>query len=350
MPITSPFRHGFFHMDRGRAVIFVLAASLCAMALFALGAGRYSISITKICSLIWHHAPVGDAGRNDPSGFVIFHLRLPRIAAAILVGMALSGAGASYQCIFRNPMVDPALLGVTSGAAFGAALAIFFSMMIVLIQVWAFVCGLCAVAATVLMAQTVRKMGDRTMTLILCGIVTSTLFTAFLSLVKYVADPNDKLPAITYWLMGSLATVSMSEIKITAICILAGTLPLFLLRWQVNVLSAGEEEAKSMGIPVGKIRAVIIAAATLMTASVVSISGIIGWVGLVVPHLARMLVGPNFTYLYPASLLLGALFMLTVDTLSRVLFPVEIPIGILTAIVGAPFFVFLLFRGKRGWV
>ncbi|OGS35719.1 MAG: Fe3+-siderophore ABC transporter permease [Elusimicrobia bacterium RIFOXYB2_FULL_49_7] len=323
--------------------------SLFILTLFALGMGRYPISIVKLGSLLWHHALNRDMGVNDPSEFVIFRLRMPRIVVAMLVGMALSGAGASYQCIFRNPMVDPSLLGVTSGAAFGASLAILLSMSIVLIQVWAFICGLAAVLATMLIAKAVRKMGDRSMTLILCGIVTGTLFTAFLSLVKYAADPNSKLPAITYWLMGSLASVSPAEVNIVALCILAGILPLFFLRWQINVLSAGEEEAQSMGILTGRIRGIIIASSTLMTASVVSVSGMIGWVGLVVPHLARMLVGPNFTILFPTSLLLGALFMLTVDTLARLVFPIEIPIGILTAIVGAPFFVFLLFRGKRGW-
>lgn len=335
--------------DRGRPVIVALIIGIFAMALFALGSGRYPVSIAKLCGLLWHHV-FGNAGTlADPSEFVIFRLRMPRIAAAMLVGMALSGAGASYQCIFRNPMVDPSLLGVTSGAAFGAALAILLSMGIALIQVWAFVCGLAAVMITMLVSRAVRKMGERSMTLILCGIVTSTLFTAFLSLVKYAADPNSKLPAITYWLMGSLASISLAEVKISVLCILTGAIPLFFLRWQINVLSAGEEEAKSMGIPVVKVRGVIIAASTLMTASVVSISGIIGWVGLVVPHLARMLVGANFTILFPTSLILGALFMLVVDTLARLVFPIEIPIGILTAIVGAPFFVFLLFRGKRGW-
>lgn len=335
--------------SKERTILVALALALAALALVALGSGRYPISLAKLGSLIGHRLRGDPSLLSDPANFVVFQVRMPRILVAILVGMALSGAGASYQCIFRNPMVDPSLLGVTSGAAFGAGLAILLSMSIAFIQGCAFVCGLIAVGITLLIAFGVRRMGDRSLTLILCGIVTSTLFTALLSLIKYAADPNSKLPAITYWLMGSLAAVSPAEVKIAGLCILIGAIPLFLVRWQINVLSSGEEEAKTMGIHTVKIRAIIIAASTLMTASVVSISGMIGWVGLVVPHLARMLVGPDFTLLFPASLLLGAFFMLLVDTASRLLFAVEIPIGILTAIVGAPFFVFLLFRGKRGW-
>jgi iron complex transport system permease protein len=196
----------------------------------------------------------------------------------------------------------------------------------------------------------VGRRGEKTLTLVLCGIVTGTLFSALLSMIKYVADPYSKLPAITYWLMGSLASVNMSDARIAAAATVAGAIPLLLVRWRINVLSFGDEEAKAMGVDSGRIRAIAIVSSTLMTASAVSISGMIGWIGLVVPHLARMLVGPSFPILLPASLLLGGAFLLLVDTVARVAFPIEIPIGILTAIIGAPFFVFLLARGRRGWV
>jgi iron complex transport system permease protein len=335
---------------RGLLTIAGLAIALCLVAMVALTIGRYPVSIGDLLSLVWHTLVSRDTVDFGASRTVLFDVRLPRICAAVLVGMALSGSGACYQGIFRNPMVDPSLLGVTAGSAFGAALAILFSAGVAGIQLLSFGCGLVAVLVTVSLSALVGRHGEKTLTLILCGIVTGTLFSALLSLIKYVADPYSKLPAITYWLMGSLASVNPSDSRIAAIATVVGAIPLLLIRWRINVLSFGDEEAKAMGVDAGWIRAIAIVSSTLMTASAVSISGMIGWIGLVVPHLARMLVGPSFPVLLPASLLLGGVFLLVVDTVARVAFPIEIPIGILTAIVGAPFFVTLLARGRRGWV
>ena len=335
---------------KGPLVLAALAIALCVMAVVALTVGRYPISINELLSLVWNAIFRHDAVAFGASHTVLFNVRLPRMCAAILVGMALSGSGACYQGIFRNPMVDPSLLGVTAGSAFGAALAILLSVGVAGIQLFSFGFGLVSVFATVMLSTFVGRRGEKTLTLVLCGIVTGTLFSALLSMIKYVADPYSKLPAITYWLMGSLASVNMSDARIAAAATVAGAIPLLLVRWRSNVLSFGDEEAKAMGVDSGRIRAIAIVSSTLMTASAVSISGMIGWIGLVVPHLARMLVGPSFPILLPASLLLGGAFLLLVDTVARVAFPIEIPIGILTAIIGAPFFVFLLARGRRGWV
>ena len=335
---------------KGSIALVGLAIGLCLMAVVALTVGRYPIGISELLHLVWNTLWRHDTMVFSASHIVLFNVRLPRMCAAILVGMALSGSGACYQCIFRNPMVDPSLLGVTAGSAFGAALAILLSVGVAGIQLFSFGFGLISVFATVMLSAFVGKRGEKTLTLVLCGIVTGTLFSAMLSLIKYVADPYSKLPVITYWLMGSLASVNLSDARIAAIATGAGIIPLLLVRWRINVLSFGDEEAKAMGVDAGRIRAIAIVSSTLMTASAVTISGMIGWIGLVVPHLARMLVGPSFPVLLPASLLLGGTFLLVVDTVARVAFPIEIPIGILTAIIGAPFFVFLLARGRRGWV
>jgi iron complex transport system permease protein len=322
---------------------------LCASAMSIL-VGRYHIGFMNMLSIIWKHFTAPSEVVGSPLHLILFNVRLPRMCAAVVIGGGLSASGACYQTLFRNPMVEPSLLGVTQGAAFGAALAILFSAGIAVIQAASFLFGLAAVLSTVALSSFVGKNGEKSLTIILCGIVTGTLFAAFLSFAKYVADPYSKLPAITYWLLGSLASVSMHDVRIAALLTLTGLVPVALLRWRINALSFGDEEAKALGVNTSAVRAAVISASTLMTATSVSISGMIGWVGLVIPHLARMMVGPSFATLLPSSALLGALFLLVVDTLARVLFPVEIPLGIVTAIVGAPFFVVLLARGKRGWL
>jgi iron complex transport system permease protein len=331
-------------------VVGGLAASLLLLVFVSLSIGRYPIGIHDVLAILAGSLHLSPALQDSPAHLVLFNVRLPRVCAALIVGASLSGSGACYQGIFRNPMVEPSLLGVTAGSAFGAALAILLSASIVFIQLSAFIFGIIAVLTTAAIASVVNRSGEKTLTLILCGIVTGTLFASFLSLAKYVADPNSKLPAITYWLMGSLASVSMTDIQIAVISVITGLVPLMLLRWRINTLAFGDDEAKSLGVNTSLIRILAIVSSTLMTASAVSISGMIGWIGLVIPHLARMLVGPSFTILLPASVLLGALFLLFVDTVARIVFPVEIPLGILTAIMGAPFFILLLSRGKRGWV
>ncbi|MEY8839709.1 FecCD family ABC transporter permease, partial [Cribrihabitans sp. XS_ASV171] len=271
-----------------------------------------------------------------------------RVAAALLVGAALAAAGASYQALFRNPLVSPDILGVSAGAGLGAVAGIFLSLPVAAIQVSAFAGGMAAVGVVTLVAAMVRNT-DRTLTLVLIGVVIGALAGAMTSLLKVMADPYDQLPAITFWLLGSLASITTEDILPALPAVLAGLVPLALLRWRINVLSLGDEEARALGVEAGRTRFLVICAATLITASVTALAGVVGWVGLVIPHVARMLVGPGFGRLLPASILIGAGYLLIVDTLARSIAPVEVPLGILTAVIGAPFFVWLLARGRRGW-
>ncbi len=279
---------------------------------------------------------------------IMLELRLPRILAAVLIGASLAVAGASFQGLFRNPLVSPDILGVASGAGFGAALAIvFWGGNSLLVQASAFVFSLLAVAVSYGVSKMVRS--NPVLTLILAGMAIGALFNAFISFLKYIADPFDELPTIVFWLMGSLSRVSMSDIYVVAPIMLVGITILMLIRWRLNVLSLGEEEALSLGIDMRKMQILIIVCASLITAAAVSISGIIGWVGLVIPHIGRMLVGPSHDKLLTISVLLGASFLLIIDTITRTAFTTQLPIGILTAIIGVPFFIYLLSRGRRGW-
>ncbi|MFC0160731.1 FecCD family ABC transporter permease [Mameliella alba] len=288
-------------------------------------------------------------GQGDPQAtIVIWNIRLPRVAAALLVGAALAAAGASYQALFRNPLVSPDILGVSAGAGLGAVAGIFLSLPVAAIQASAFVGGMAAVGVVTLVAAAVRG-ADRTLTLVLVGVVIGALAGAATSLLKVLADPYDQLPAITFWLLGSLASVTSADILPALPAVLVGLVPLALLRWWINVLSMGDEEARALGVEAGRTRFLVIAAATLVTASVTALAGVVGWVGLVIPHVARMLVGPGFGRLLPVSALIGAGYLLAVDTLARTIAPVEVPLGILSAVIGAPFFVVLLARGRRGW-
>jgi iron complex transport system permease protein len=283
-----------------------------------------------------------------PGEIVFTRVRLPRVAADMLVGAALAGAGTAYQTLFRNPLVSPDILGVATGAGLGAAAGILLSLPVIGIQGLAFVAGLVTVAMVYIIAAALRG-HDRTLVLVLSGVVIGALAGACISLTKILADPYDQLPAITFWLLGSLAGVKLADLAVAAPLVAVGLVPLVLLRWRVGVLSLGDDEARALGVDVPRLRTVVITAATLMTASVVAISGVIGWVGLMMPHIARMLAGPNFARALPVAMLLGAAFLLTVDTMARTLARVETPIGILTAVVGAPFFLWLLARGRHSW-
>lgn len=278
---------------------------------------------------------------------IIFQVRLPRILAAILVGAALSVAGASFQGLFRNPLVSPDKLGVSAGAGFGACLAILLSMSAVMIQFSALLGGLLAVALTYSIARAFR--GVSVLKLVLCGIAMETFFAALIATTKYVADPYGQLQSIVFWLMGSLAKVTNQDVIMIGIPIAAGTIVLLMVRWRINLLSMGEDEAKSLGIDIRKMQALVIGCCTLITASAVSISGIIGWIGLVIPHVARMIVGPDHKVLLPSSIILGAFFLLLIDDVARSLTTIEIPLGILTAMIGAPFFLYLLSKAMNGW-
>jgi iron complex transport system permease protein len=297
--------------------------------------------LAKVCSIGATWSPETEA--------VVLAIRLPRIASAVLVGAALSASGAAYQGLFRNPMVSPGILGVSSGASLGAAVAILLGLGTVGIQGSAFVGGLGAVALTWAMSSMVRGGSDPVLVTVLAGTIVSALLAALVALVKLVADPSNALPTITYWLMGSLASVGTNDVALAAVPIIGGLAVLLSLGFPLDILCFGDDEAKALGAEPARLRLVIIIAATLVTAASVAISGVIGLVGLVVPHLARMLVGPGHRRLIPAAALLGGAFLLAVDDVARSLFAIEVPLGILTSIIGAPFFLYLLQRGRGGW-
>ncbi len=317
-----------------------------AAALVALGVGAFPVTLDSLCRAVarlW-----SGVGPLAPDERVLLSIRGPRVLAGLIVGAALACAGVVYQGLFRNPLVSPDVLGVSAGAGLGAVIGIFLSLPVFAIQALAFAGGLATVGLVYLIAAAVQGR-DPTLVLVLGGVVVGALAGAAISLLKILADPYDQLPAITFWLLGSLASIRGAELWSVLPAVFVGMVPLVLLRWRINVLSLGDDEAKSLGVEAGVLRAVVIAAATLITASVVAVAGVIGWVGLVIPHIARMLVGPNFERLMPAAMLMGAAYLVLVDTLARSLGRIEVPLGILTAVVGAPFFLWLLWRGRHGW-
>jgi len=275
-------------------------------------------------------------------------VRGPRVLAAVLVGAGLSLAGAAFQGLFRNPLVSPDILGASAGAALGAVLGIYLSLGIFGVQALAFAGGLLAVTMVYALGSTMRG-GDPLLNLLLMGIVIGSLLGAGIGLMKYLADPYDQLPAITFWLLGSLAATSAADLLPLLGPVVLGGMVLLVLRWKINVMSLPDEEARSLGAPTVLLRVLIVAAATLVTSASVAAAGIVGWVGLVVPHMARFLVGPSFPVLLPTTALLGGGFLLLIDTLARTLATAEIPLGVLTAVVGTPFFIWLLRSAHRGW-
>jgi iron complex transport system permease protein len=335
-------------MRKGGLVFLALIGVFACAILVALAYGPFPLTVDDVVRATRRLIIGDDIGAVSSGEIVFMRVRLPRVAAAILVGAALSGAGATYQTLFRNPLVSPDILGVSTGAGLGAVLGILMSMSVLGIETLAFAGGVATVLLVYLISSSLRG-HDRTLVLVLSGVVIGALAGACISLVKILSDPYDQLPAITFWLLGSLAGVKLADIAVTAPLVLIGVVPLIMERWKIGVLSLGDDEARSLGVDVGRLRAVVIGGATLMTAAVVAISGVIGWIGLMMPHIARMMVGPNFNRLLPASMLLGAAFLLMVDTLARSLARVETPIGILTAVLGAPFFLWLLARGRRTW-
>ena len=329
---------------RTATIFLTLTALLIAVALVAAGIGPYPIPPQTVVEALWQRLVGGDIQSTIDT--VLFNIRLPRIVAAGFVGAALAAAGAAYQSLFRNPLVSPDILGVSTGAGFGAVVGILLGFPVAMIQFLGFAGGLATVAIVVTLARALRSSGD-VLVLVLAGIVVGALAGAAISLVKVLADPYDQLPAITFWLLGSLSGIKAHDVAATVPVVLIGLAPLILLRWRIGVLSLGDDEARALGVEVGRLRAIVIAAATLVTASVVAISGVIGWVGLMVPHMARLLIGPRFDRLLPAAILLGAAFMIGVDTLARSAAQIEIPLGVLTAIIGGPVFVWLLAHNRR---
>ena len=319
----------------------IAIAGLIALTLLAFAIGRFAIAPNELIAILW--ARLSGSTHTLPATFdtIIFEIRGPRIAAAVMIGAALAAAGTAYQSLFRNPLVSPDILGVSSGAALGATLAILLSLPIVAIQGFAFGGGMLAVALVYFIGNAVRG-HDPILALILTGVVIGSMLGACLAIVKYVADPYNQLPAITFWLLGSLASIGSRDLWVALPLMLIGLVPIFLLRWRVNLLSLSDDEARALGVNVPMVRLTIVLCATLITATAVAISGIIGWIGLLIPHAARMLVGAGFGRVLTLSMLLGASFLLAVDTIARTMASIEIPPGILTALIGTPLFLWLL--------
>lgn len=321
---------------------------LIVVVLASLGTGKYSVSPHDIAAVIAAKLTGTASGLSPTVETVIWQVRLPRVLSGLLVGAALAAAGAVYQGLFRNPLVSPDILGVSAGASLGAVGGIFLSLPVLAIQGLSFAGGLVAVGLVYAIGSTVRQ-GDPILVLVLAGIAIGALLGASISLLKVLADPYNQLPAITFWLLGSLASVTRSDLLSILPAAVIGLMPMVFLRWRMNLMTLDDEEARALGVETGRLRLVLVAGATLMTAAAVSISGIIGWIGLLVPHVARMLVGPEFSRLLPASLILGGGYLVGVDALARSLAEIEIPLGILTAAIGAPFFLYLLITARRGW-
>ncbi len=330
---------------RAAFVVAVLAVFVVIAAAVSLLLGRYPIDPGQAVAMIVNCVTPLDQTWTDQQATLFFNVRLPRILLALMVGCCLSVAGAAYQGTFQNPLVSPDILGASQGAAFGAAVAILLGFTSVMVSVSAFCFALLTVLLVLLISA--RAKGNHMMVVVLAGVMVSSLFQAGVSYAKLVADPTDELADITYWLMGSLTGAKMSQVGAVFPILLAGCAVLFALRWRINILTMGDEEASTMGVNARLIRIVVIIAATFVTAACVSVTGMIGWVGLVIPHLCRMLVGADYRKLIPASMLMGAGFLLIVDDIARLATTAEIPIGILTAFVGAPFFLYLITRKRK---
>jgi len=316
---------------------------LIVLIILALSIGQSSFSLSQLVkeiSALFNNKEMSD------QGFILWHIRLPRILTALIVGAALALAGSTYQGMFRNPLVSPDILGVSAGSGLGAVIAIYFDLPLIGIQFSAFLFGLGTVTLVYLISQTVRRL-DPILALVLAGIAISALLGAGISLIKLLSDPYSQLTMITFWLMGSLTMTTIEDLLLVIPIFLLSLLPLILLRWRMNILSLDDEAALALGINIGRLRLLFIISATLMTSSVVAITGIIGWIGLVIPHVARLLVGPDFRRLLPTSLFLGAGFLIITDTIARSAFPIEMPLSILTAFIGAPFFIGLLIQGGK---
>lgn len=319
-----------------------LGALLIALFLTSFVLGRYDVPLTQVARILLSRLLPLEKTWTPNMEVAVVSIRLPRIALACLVGCCLSLAGTAYQSVFQNPMAAPDILGASSGACFGAALAILLGFSRSGITGMAFAFSLLSIALVYLIGM--RTRGSRAVSILLAGVMVSSLFSAGTSFIKLVADPGNQLPAITYWLMGSLSGTRLSDVGFALVPMAIGAVPLLLLRWRINILTLGDEEAATLGVNTGALRLTVVLCATFLTAASVAVSGMIGWVGLVIPHLSRKLVGNDCRSLLPASMLMGAIFLLLVDDLSRNLLATEIPIGILTALIGAPFFIYLMTR------
>ena len=326
------------------ALIVSLFVIMLLIIIISMNTGKFSISPERLFDTITkvvHGAPI-NLQDNDVN--VFWEIRLPRILAALFVGAALSLAGIAYQGLFLNPMVSPDILGGSAGAGFGAAIAILLSGNIFVMEISGFILSVIAVSISYLLYVTIDKRKNTVLILVLTGIIVQSIFVALTTIIKYIANPEDKLPAITFWLLGGLNTISWTEVIMMGTVLVICSIPLFLIRYRINTLSFGSEEAQSMGVNIKMLRLIILVCATLLTAASVSVSGMVGWVGLVIPHISRFIAGTDYRKSIPVSFLIGAVFLLLMDDIARSLLTIEIPLGILTAIIGAPFFIFLLLR------
>ena len=312
----------------------------------AIALGPYRVPAGDLLAFVLAKVTGAASPLPAPAETVILQIRLPRVLAATAVGAALAASGAAYQSLFRNPLVSPDILGVSAGAALGAVLGIFLSLPVLAIEATSFAGGLAAVLIVYAIATAIHGR-DAVLVLVLAGVVIGALFGAGVGLLKYLADPYNQLPAITFWLLGSLAATNQRDLVSLLPAVAIGLVPLALLRWRIDVMTLGDDEATALGLDTRMLRIVVITAATLMTSAAVAASGIIGWIGLVVPHLARLTVGPAFTRLLPVSVLFGAGFLLAVDTVARTIGAVELPLGVLTAALGTPVFLWLLAFSRR---
>ena len=323
--------------------LWMTLLGLVAAILVSLGCGKYPLAVDQLLASLWARLAGATSPLSAAAEAVIWNIRLPRVIAGVVVGAALGAAGAAFQGMFRNQLVSPDILGVSAGCGLGASLAILLGASAGSVAVLAFGGGLVAVALVTGVAARARD-HEPILVMVLVGVAVSALLGAGISLVKLLADPSVQLPAITFWLLGGLNAVTWDDVRYAAPILVAGLLPMWLWRWRINLLTLPDEEAVALGTNVRHLRLLIVTAATLMTAAAVAMSGIIGWVGLVVPHVARLLVGPDFGRLLPMSLLSGATFVVAADTLARTAAPIELPLSVLTATVGVPFFLWLLNR------
>ena len=328
--------------------MFVLPGAFaltCLVFVFSLSVGRYHVPFGNVVKIIFAELFPIERSWSNTEGIAVMAIRLPRTLAALLIGSALSIAGAAYQSMFKNPMVSPDILGVSSGAGVGAALAILLGAGIVWVETGAFAGGIIAVSLTMLIPKLIRN--NSIVILVLAGIIVGGLSTSFMSVIRMISDPSTALADIVFWTMGSLARVKMRELFIAGPVIAVCLATLMLFRYRLNVLSLGDREAQSLGVNVGRTRIVVIVTSTLLTACSVSIAGTVGWAGLVIPHISRMIVGPDNKKMLPLATFLGGVFMMIIDILSRTLASMDIPIGVLTGFIGTPFFFFILLKQRR---
>jgi len=327
-----------------RALGFFMFFLLLFVAFISFGIGYYPLSATEIIRAFAFR--FGYEGDVLPQAITIFwSIRFPRIIAAILIGSSLSVAGVAYQGMFRNPLVSPDILGVSSGASLGAAIAIMQGSPNWLVQLAAFSGGISAVSFSYLISR--KSAHSQTLSLVLTGAMITALCNAGVTLLKYIASPTDLLPQITFWLMGSLAGVRINDIWLSTAPMALGLITLFILRWRINLLTLDEDEAKSLGINIRRYRLIFIVASTLMSSAAICLGGLIGWVGLMVPHMGRSLAGPDYKRLIPACAMLGAIYLLIMDGIARSVLALELPLGVVVSVMGAPFFVFLIIKRRE---